>query len=188
MIFLKKTFTIDIAGMKRDLKLFTVNDSLYIAAFIMFGDVEITKHCANELLKIVPEHDIMVTAECKGIPLLYEMARQSGENNYIVARKGPKVYMEDLLTVEVDSITTDHKQTLCIGKSEIDALKGKRVLIVDDVISTGESLSALEMLVEKAGGIIVGKAAVLAEGDAMERDDIQFLAPLPLFDADGNAI
>lgn len=186
--FVRKTYTVDIAGMKRDLKLYPVNDSLYIAAFIMFGDVEITKHCAEKLLKVVPEHDIMITAECKGIPLLYEMARLSGENNYIVARKGPKVYMDDLLTVEVDSITTDHKQILCIGKEETEALRGKRVLIVDDVISTGESLAALEKLVEKAGGNIVGKAAVLAEGDAEKREDIKFLAKLPLFDGDGNIL
>lgn len=186
--FMKKFYTIDIAGMKRDLQLFPINDNLQIAAFIMFGDVEITKHCAKELLKVVPEHDIMITAECKGIPLLYEMAALLGENNYIVARKGPKLYMEDILTIEVDSITTDHKQILCLGKKETEAIKGKRVLIVDDVISTGESIAALEKLVNAAGGNIVGKAAVLAEGEASNRKDIQFISPLPLFDAEGNPI
>ena len=185
---MKKTFTIDIAGMKRDLKLFPVNDSLYIAAFIMFGDVEITKHCANELLKIVPEHDIMVTAECKGIPLLYEMARQSGENNYIVARKGPKLYMQNVIYTEVNSITTEKKQVLCIGSKEAELMRGKRVLIIDDVISTGESLLAIETLVKQVGGNIVGRMTVLAEGDAAERKDIKCLAPLPLFKGDGTPI
>jgi adenine phosphoribosyltransferase len=181
----RKTYTIDIAGMKRDLPLFPITDDLYIGAFIIFGDVEITKHAATELLKRAPEYDIMFTAECKSIPLLYEMARQAGTNDYIVARKGPKLYMDNLITTEVDSITTDHIQTLCIGQKEIDSIKGKRVLVVDDVISTGESLLAMEQLVEKAGGTVVAKMAVLAEGDAQNRDDITYLAPLPLFNADG---
>ncbi len=178
-------YTIDIKGMKRDLPLCKVNDSLYIGAFVMFGDVEITKHAATELLKIAPKHDVMITAESKGLPLLYEMARQSGENNYILARKGPKLYMQDVLTVEVKSITTDHKQILCISGDEVQKMKGKNVLIVDDVISTGESLNALCKLVEEAGGNIVGKLAVLAEGDAIGREDITYLAPLPLFNPDG---
>ena len=130
----------------------------------------------------------MITAECKSIPLIYEMARQSGQNDYIIARKGPKIYMEDLISTNVDSITTAHTQTLCIGKKETELMKGKRVLIVDDVISTGESLAAIEELVKKAGGIIAGKMAVLAEGDAIDREDITVLAPLPLFNADGEAI
>jgi len=185
---MKKTYTMEIAGIKRDLPLFPVNDSLQIAAFILFGDVEITKACATELLKIAPEYDIMITAECKSIPLIYEMARQAGHNDYIIARKGPKVYMEDIITTNVDSITTAHTQSLCIGKAEVELMKGKKVLIVDDVISTGESLAAIEELVLKAGGIIVGKMAVLAEGDAINREDITVLAPLPLFNADGEAI
>ena len=185
---MKKTYTMEIAGVKRNLPLFPVNENLYIAAFIMFGDVEITKACAAELLKIAPEYDIMLTAECKSIPLIYEMARQSGQNDYVIARKGPKVYMEDIFTTSVDSITTAHTQTLCIGKEETDLMKGRRVLIVDDVISTGESLLALEKLVSEVGGNIVGKAAVLAEGDAAEREDIIFLEKLPLFDSEGNAL
>ncbi len=180
-----KVYTMEIAGVKRDLPLCKVNDQLYIAAFVMFGDVEVTEACARELLKIAPEHDIMITAESKGIPLLYEMARQSGAKNYVVARKGPKVYMRDVLYVSVNSITTLSQQMLCIGGGDVEALKGKRVLIVDDVISTGESIAALTKLVEQAGGNIVGKMAVLAEGDAIERKDIIALSPLPVFNPDG---
>lgn len=183
---MKKTYEIEIAGLKRDLKLCKITDDLYIGAFIMFGDVEITVKCAEELLKLAPEYDIMITAESKGIPLLYEMARQSKADNYILARKAPKLYMDDIVSTEVNSITTANSQTLCIDGEDAEAMRGKRVLIVDDVISTGESLNALCSLVEKAGGNIVGKMAVLAEGDAIGRDDITYLAPLPLFDADGN--
>lgn len=185
---MKTSYEMTIAGVERSLPLFPINESLQIAAFIMFGDVEITKASAEALLKIVPEYDIMVTAECKSIPLIYEMARQSGADNYIIARKGPKLYMKNIITTDVDSITTAHTQTLCIGEADVEAMRGKRVLIVDDVISTGESLLALEELVNKAGGIVVGKAAVLAEGDAADREDIIFLEKLPLFDKDGNAI
>jgi adenine phosphoribosyltransferase len=183
-----KCYTMEIAGLKRDLPLCKVSDDFYIGAFIMFGDVEITVKAAEELLKRAPEFDVMITAESKGIPLLYEMARQSGNNYYIVARKGPKVYMEDIITTNVDSITTQHTQTLCIGKKEADAMRGKRVLIVDDVISTGESLAALETLIKQVGGNIVGKMTVLAEGDAAMRDDLIYLKKLPVFHADGSII
>lgn len=185
---MKKAYEMEIAGLKRELPLCRINDNLYIGAFIMFSDVEITVACAKELLKRAPEHDIMITAESKGIPLLYEMARQENADDYIVARKAPKLYMQDVITCEVKSITTDHVQTLCLGAKEAAALKGKRVLIVDDVISTGESLKTLEELVEKAGGNIVGKMAVLAEGEAADRDDLIFLEKLPLFDAEGNVL
>ncbi len=178
----------NIAGLQRELQLFKISDTLQIAAFILFGDVEVTKASAKALLQRAPEYDILFTAECKSLPLIYEMARQNGDDNYIIARKAPKLYMENLLTTEVDSITTANVQKLCIGQNEVDAIKGKRVLIVDDVISTGESLIAMETLVNKAGGKIVGKMAVLAEGKAKDRDDIIYLEPLPLFDADGNAI
>lgn len=185
---MKEFYEIDVAGLKRKLPLCKVNDDLYIGAFIMFGDVELTVACARELLKVAPEFDIMITAESKGIPLLYEMARQSNSDNYIVARKGPKLYMKNVTFTHVNSITTDHQQVLCLGQDEIDAMKGKRVLIVDDVISTGESLKALEQLVNQVGGNIVGKMAVLAEGDAVKREDITFLSPLPLFDSEGEPI
>ena len=174
-------YEMTIAGHKRQLPLFKVTDDLYIGAFIMFSDVEITVASAGELLKKAPEFDILVTAEAKSIPLIHEMARQAGVNDYVVARKGPKIYMDNIITTEVDSITTDHIQTLCIGQKEIDLIKGRRVLIVDDVISTGESLNALDKLVSESGGNLVGQCAVLAEGDAALRNDIIFLEPLPVF-------
>lgn len=175
-----KKFKMTIAGCERELPLCEVSDSLDIAAFNMFGDVEITVKSAKELIKICPEHDVVITAEAKGIPLCYEMARQ-GCNNYVIARKSVKVYMEDPIAVQVKSITTNAMQTLYLAKDKADLIRGKRILIVDDVISTGESLNALEELVKAAGGNIVGRAAVLAEGDASSRDDIFFLEPLPVF-------
>lgn len=183
---MKETYHINIAGIERDLPLCKVSDELYIAAFIMFGDVEVTVNSAKELLKKAPEFDIMITAESKGIPLIHEMARQSGSNDYIVARKGPKLYMQNVITVDVNSITTAHKQILCIGEKEADMMCGKRVLIVDDVISTGESLASIETLVKQVGGNIVGRMSVLAEGDAIGREDITYLEPLPLFNPDGS--
>lgn len=174
------TYKMKIAGLERELEMFPVNDKLDIAAFIMFGDVEITEKAAAELLKICPEHDVVVTAEAKGIPICYEMARQ-GCRNYVVARKGVKVYMRNPVGVSVNSITTENEQKLYLSESDAEFLKGKRVLIVDDVISTGQSLMALETLVEQTGAQIVGKAAVLAEGDAKDRNDIYFLEELPLF-------
>ena len=174
------TYKIKIAGLERELEMFPVNDELDIAAFIMFGDVEMTEKAASELLKICPEHDVVVTAEAKGIPLCYEMARQ-GCRNYVIARKGVKVYMRNPIDAEADSITTANHQKLYLGENDAEFLKDKRVLIVDDVISTGNSLKALENLVEKTGANIVGKAAVLAEGDAKDRKDIIFLEELPLF-------
>ena len=179
-------YEMTIAGLKRQLPLCKINDDLYIGAFIMFSDVEITKKCAEELLKKAPDFDVIITAESKGIPLAYEMARQAGIDDYVVARKGPKLYMKNIITTEVDSITTDHIQTLCLGDKETNLLKGRRVLIVDDVISTGQSLLSLEKLVSQVGGNIVGKMAVLAEGDAADRDDILFLEKLPVFNADGS--
>lgn len=174
------TYKMKIAGLERELEMFPVSDKLDIAAFIMFGDVEITKKAAEELLKICPEHDVVVTAEAKGIPLCYEMARQ-GCQSYVVARKGVKVYMRNPIEVQVHSITTQDDQELYLGENDVEFLKDKRVLIVDDVISTGESLNALENLVAQTGAKIVGKAAVLAEGDAKERKDIIYLEELPLF-------
>ena len=179
------TYEMDIAGLKRSLPLCRVTDDLYIGAFVMFGDVELTVHCAAELLKRAPEYDYLIAPEAKAIPLLYEMARQSGAEKYFLARKGAKAYMTGVFEVEVRSITTMHIQKLVIDTADAEMIKGKKVLIVDDVISTGESLHAMEELVKRAGGIIAGKMDVLAEGDAKDRDDIITLAPLPLFNADG---
>lgn len=176
-----KTYRLKVAGLERDLPICPVNEHLDIAAFVIFGDVELTVACARELIQKMPPHDIMITAESKGIPLIHEMARQTGEYRYILARKAPKLYMKDVFSVEVNSITTDHKQILCIDGKDVEAMRGKRVIIVDDVISTGESLGALEKLVEESGGEIVARMAILAEGEAAERSDIITLAPLPLF-------
>lgn len=173
-------FDITIAGCKRRLPICAINDKLDIAAFIMFGDVEITVAAATQLIEKSPAFDVIITPEAKSIPLAYEMARQSGKP-YLVARKGMKLYMTDPLHVTVKSITTDGVQSLFLSSEEAERLKNQRVLIVDDVISTGESLTATENLVRVAGGNIVGRSAVLAEGDAAERKDITFLAPLPLF-------
>lgn len=177
---MEKFYEMNIAGCTRKLPLCSVSDKLDIAAFIMFGDVEITIKAADALLKKLPEFDIILTPEAKSIPLAYEIARQSGKP-YIVARKGVKVYMTSPIEVEVKSITTANIQHLYLSAEEAEMLKGRRVLIIDDVISTGESLLAVEALVNKAEGIIAAKAAVLAEGDAANREDIIFLEPLPLF-------
>ena len=173
-------YEMKVAGLDRKLKICAVNDKLDIAAFIMFGDVEITVESAKQLLAKCPDFDVIITAESKGIPLAYEMARQSGKN-YVVARKSVKLYMQDVVSVNVKSITTANEQVLHLDGEKAALLNGKRVLIVDDVISTGESLKALESLVQQAGGIIAAEAAVLAEGDAADRDDIIFLDKLPLF-------
>ncbi|MBS5432225.1 MAG: adenine phosphoribosyltransferase [Firmicutes bacterium] len=179
------TYEMDIAGLKRELPLCKVSDDLYIGAFVMFGDVELTVHCAAELLKRAPEYDYIIAPEAKAIPLLYEMARQSGANKYFLARKGAKAYMSGVFEVAVKSITTMSIQKLVIDTADAELIRGKRMLIIDDVISTGESLHAMEELVTRAGGIIAGKMAVLAEGDAQRRNDIICLAPLPLFNPDG---
>lgn len=177
---MRKTYTLQVAGVTRELPLCPVNEKLDIAAFVMFSDVELTVACAAALLKKAPEFDVILTAEAKGIPLAYEMSRQSGRL-YIPARKGPKLYMEEPVVVEDISITTQAVQKLVIDRKDIEAMNGKRILIVDDVISTGGSLHALETLAAKSTGTVVGRAAVLAEGDAAERRDIIFLEPLPLF-------
>jgi adenine phosphoribosyltransferase len=181
-------YKMNIAGLERELPLCELNDDLYIAAFVIFGDPELTVAAAGELLKKAPEHDYMITAESKGIPLIHEMARQSGASKYFLARKSPKLYMTGVFSVDVDSITTAGTQKLYLDTLDADLMKGKRVLIIDDVISTGNSLTALELLVEGAGGEIVGSMAILAEGDAIGRKDIIYLEKLPLFEPDGTPI
>lgn len=181
-------YRLKVAGIERDLPLCPIGENLNIAAFILFGDVELTERCAQELYERAPLHDVMITAESKGIPLIHAMCRLSGKNRYILARKSVKLYMRDVVKCEVQSITTSAKQTLYINGEDAEYMKGKRVLIVDDVISTGGSLHALESLVEQSGGEIVGKMAILAEGDAIERKDITCLGKLPLFDGAGNEL
>ena len=174
-----------VAGLERDLPICPLNENLSIAGFVIFGDQELTVACAQELLKLAPQYDYIITAEAKGIPLAHEMARQHGDKKYILARKGPKLYMRDIFSVTVQSITTAKEQKLFLDGADAALMKGKRILIVDDVISTGESLKALETLVEKAGGQIVGRMAILAEGEAQDRPDLTYLEKLPLFHADG---
>lgn len=182
-----KTYKITIAGKERMLPLCPINEELFIGAFVMFGDVELTVSAAAALVELAPEHEIILTPESKSIPLAYEMAKIQNKE-YVVARKGSKLYMSDVVSASVNSITTASKQTLCLGAEEIEKLKGKRVVLVDDVISTGESIAVLMALAEKAGAKIVGQMAVLAEGDAANRDDIIFLEKLPLFDKNGNPL
>ena len=181
-------YRMNVAGVQRDLPLCPISDKLYIGAFVLFGDVELTERCAEELCRRAPEHDVMITAESKGIPLIHAMCRIAGENRYVLARKSVKLYMKDVVECGTKSITTSNMQTLYLDGSDAEYLKGKRVLIVDDVISTGGSLLSLENLVEQSGGIIAGKMTILAEGDAINRDDIIYLEKLPLFDAEGNAL
>ena len=181
-------YRMKVAGLWRELPICKVTDNLYIAGFVIFGDQELTVACAQELLKVAPEYDYIITAEAKGIPLAHEMARQTGASKYFLARKAPKLYMTGVFESTVRSITTAKEQTLYLDTADAELMKGKRILIVDDVISTGESLRALEVLVEKAGGIIAGRMAVLAEGDAQERPDLIYLEKLPLFNPDGTVM
>ena len=185
---MQKYYHITVAGVERDLPLCKLNDDLQIGAFVIIGDQELTVACARDLLKLAPDYDYLISAEAKGIPLAHEMARQHGDAKYMMARKGVKLYMNGVFKAEVHSITTEKQQVLYLDGADAELMKGKRILIVDDVISTGESLYALEELVHQAGGEIVGKLAILAEGEAAERDDIGFLEVLPLFDKEGNAL
>ena len=178
---MQNTYTLRVAGLTRQLRYFPLGNGLYIAGFVMFGDIELTGRCAAGLLKVCPDYDVLITAESKGVPLAYEMARQRGDETYLVARKQHKLYMSDVFTADVQSITTAGRQTLYLDGADAEKIKGRRVLIVDDVISTGGSVATVERLIETAGGSVAGRAAVLAEGDAAKRKDIVYLAPLPLF-------
>lgn len=182
------TYEMTIAGLKRQLPICRVTDDLYIGAFVIFGDCELTTACAAELLSKAPAYDYIITAESKGIPLAQEMARLAKDGKWLLARKGAKLYMQDVLCVEVKSITTEKVQKLYLDGNDAKLMQGKRILIVDDVISTGESLHALEELVKASGGEVVGRMAILAEGDAQARTDIVYLEKLPLFNAKGEII
>ena len=185
---MKEYYPMTIAGLERRLPLCPISDELKIGAFVIFGDPELTVAAAGELLKKAPAYDYMITAEAKGIPLIHEMARQAGDKKYFLARKGPKLYMTGVFESSVHSISTAKEQHLYLDTADAELMKGKRILVVDDVISTGESLNALEALVEKAGGKIVGRMAILAEGDAQDRDDLIYLEKLPLFHPDGTVM
>ena len=178
----------NIAGLDRELPLCPISDSLMIGAFVIFGDPELTTACAEELLKKAPEYDYLITAEAKGIPLVHEMARLAGNQRYMLARKSPKLYMTGVTEVNVRSITTDRPQKLYLDTADADMMRGKRILIVDDVVSLGDSLHALEELVKAAGGEICGRMTILAEGNAKNRDDLIYLEELPLFDKNGNVL
>ncbi len=182
------TYEMKVAGLKRDLPLCPISDTLMIGAFVIFGDVELTCACARDLLKLAPEFDYMVAPEAKAIPLVHEMARQSGRNEYFLVRKKKKAYMNGVFEAVDRSITTEGEQKLYMDGADAGKIKGKRILILDDVISTGGSLAAVESLVEQAGGYVAGRMAILAEGDAARRDDILFLEKLPLFSADGKPL
>ncbi len=182
------SYEITLCGLKRQLPLCPLTEDMYIGAFVTFGDPELTTACAEELLRLAPEYDYILTAEAKGIPIAHEMARLDGNRKYFLARKAPKLYMSGVFEVSVRSITTARVQKLYLDQADADAMRGKRILIVDDVISTGESLTSLEELVNKAGGIICGRMCILAEGDAAKRNDITFISALPLFDKDGNPL
>ncbi len=184
----QKYYHMNIAGCERDLPLCPLNENLMIAGFVIFGDPELTTACAKALLDRAPEYDYLISAEAKGIPLVHEMARLAGNQKYFLARKAPKLYMTGVLEVNVRSITTAKEQKLYLDTADAAIMKGKRILIVDDVISTGESLRALEELVRTAGGEICGRMAILAEGDAQEREDLIYLEKLPLFDKEGKEI
>ena len=181
-------YEMTVAGVTRQLPLCRLTDELMIGAFVIFGDMELTTACAKALVEKCPPHDVLITAESKGIPLVCEMSRMLGNERYVLARKAPKLYMKDVVSVKVNSITTDHVQTLCLDGKDAEYMKGKRVVIVDDVISTGESLHALEALLNNVGCEVVGRMAILAEGEAADRDDLIFLEKLPLFNAEGKPI
>ena len=185
---MRKYYNMKIAGLDRALPLCPINDDLYIGAFVIFGDPELTTAASKALLEKAPEYDYIITAESKGIPIAHEMARLAGNQKYFLARKKPKLYMTGVFEVTVNSITTEGEQKLYLDRADAEMMAGKRILIVDDVISTGESLRAIEELVIAAGGNIVGKMTILAEGDAQQRDDIIYLEPLPLFNKDGEPI
>ncbi|WP_125141084.1 phosphoribosyltransferase family protein [Clostridium transplantifaecale] len=181
-----KTYELNLFGVKRELPFIDLEDDLAFASFVIMGDTELIMACAPELVKKIGDVDVIVTAEAKGIALAYEISRILGKKEFIVARKSIKSYMSGVVSVSVHSITTSGEQHLYLDGHDAERIRGKRVCIVDDVISTGESLYALEALVESAEGIVAKKAAVLAEGNAANRDDIIFLQKLPLFQKSDN--
>ncbi|SLL19539.1 adenine phosphoribosyltransferase [Mycobacteroides abscessus subsp. abscessus] len=176
-----ETYSLKVAGVKRELPIIPISQDLKIASFVILGDTEIVAASAPLLAEQLKEVDYLVTAEAKGIPLVYELAKELEMTEYIVARKNVKPYMDEPLINKVVSITTQKEQLLCLDGKDAAKIKGKQIALIDDVISTGASMRVLEELVSKAGGIVVAKAAILAEGAAAERDDIIYLEKLPIF-------
>lgn len=174
-------YDLKVANLERKLPIIRITDSLEIASFVLLGDCEMVLCAAKELQKKIPEVDYLITAEAKGIPLIQELSRLLGMKRYFVARKSIKPYMTEPFVTEVYSITTQERQILCLEKEESEMIHGKRILIVDDVISSGDSIKAMESLIKKAGGKVAGKAAILAEGDSADRKDIIYLEKLPVF-------
>ena len=177
-----KTYKVDIQGFEAELPIMPLPGGISIAFFNLHGDSTLTEHCGKQLAKLLADCDVLLTAESKGLQLTHCVARELGQRYYAVARKSKKLYMQDGIEVEIESsITTGKEQKLYLSKHDVDLIKGKKVGIVDDVVSTGASLKGLEALVEKAGGIIHKKAFVLAEADAKDRTDVIYLATIPIF-------
>ena len=173
-------YKVDLNGYSHDLPILPIGD-IKICFFNLHGAQELTEHCGKELAKIADKDvEVVITAESKGLQLAHCVARELGHKLYAVARKSKKLYMQDGIEVAVQSITTAGEQRLYLSAHDTALIKGKKVAIVDDVVSTGASLLGLEALVEKAGGILHKKAFVLAEGDAANREDIVYLGVIPL--------
>ena len=178
----RETYSIEIAGLKRDLRLFEIKPGLRIAILNILGDTELVEACAHELAKKLKDikFDVLVTAEAKSIPLAYALSAEM-KKPYVILRKTYKPYMGDAIRAETLSITTGQPQTLILDEKDRELLKGRQVLIVDDVISTGSTLQGMHMIIEKAGGTIVKEAAILTEGERSKWDKIVSLGHLPLF-------
>lgn len=180
------TYKLNLLSLERELPIIKIKKDLAIASFVILGDTELIQVAAKELVKKLDNVDVIVTAEAKGIPLAYEISKLLDMKEFIVARKSIKTYMNNPIIEDVQSITTKGKQFLCLDEVEAEKIKGKNVALIDDVISTGESLKTLESLVEKAGGNINKRVSILAEGDAANREDIIFIERLPLFKVESN--
>jgi len=177
-----ETHTVEVAGVKRDLRLFEIKPGLKIAILNILGDTEFVQVCAKELAKKLKdtEYDALVTAEAKSIPLAYALSAET-KKPYVVLRKSYKPYMGDALKAETLSITTGQPQTLLLDEKDRELIDGGKVVIVDDVISTGSTLQAMRMILNKAGASVVAEAAIFTEGDRAQWNNIISLGHLPLF-------
>ncbi len=174
-------YTIDINGYKHDAPVLPLPSGIKIVFFNLHGNQKLTEHCGKELAKLLSDCDVLLTVESKALQLTHVITRELDMPFYAVARKSKKLYMQDGIEITIESsITTGAEQKLYLSKHDVELLKGKKVGIVDDVVSTGASLKGLEDIVKKAGGIIHKKAFVLAEGDAKNRPDVIYLQSIPL--------